>query len=53
LLNSVAEPNDPITIITNADREVAAVYRCGSNTEPLFPMILGMLGLSVVVARRR
>jgi len=47
------DSNNPANIVMMADREVTAVFRCGSSTAPLLPIMLGVLGLFVWVRRRQ
>ena len=46
------DANNPITLLMDTDREVTAVFKCGSSVGPLLPMMLGVLGLVVWVKRR-
>jgi len=45
------DANDSIAIMMDADREVTAVFNCGSGAEPLLPMMA--LGLVALVRRRK
>ena len=47
------DANNPVMIVMNADRQVQAIFNCGLVTAGMFPMMLGVLGLFVVVRRRR
>ncbi len=49
---AVIDSNHLITIVINADREVTASFRCGMGTEPILPVMLGVLGLFVLIRRR-
>ncbi len=49
---SVYDSNNPITIVMDANREVWAHFECGSGVAPLAPVMLGVLGLSLLVRRR-
>ncbi len=49
----VIDSNNPITIVMDADRQVAAAFKCGSGTAPLLPMVLAVLWPFFVVRRRR
>jgi hypothetical protein len=46
------DANNPITIVMDSDREVEADFKCGSGVEPMFPLMLGVLGLFVLIRRR-
>ncbi len=46
------DANTSIAIVMDDDREVTAVFKCGSSMGPLLPMMLGALGLSVLLRRR-
>lgn len=48
----VTDTNNPVTIVMDADREVTAVFKCGSSGMPLLPAMLGVLCLTVLVRRR-
>jgi hypothetical protein len=41
----VKDSNNPITLLMMADREVKAVFNCGSGMTPLLPMMLCVLGV--------
>jgi len=50
---AVFDSNNPITIVMMADREVTAVFKCGSSMGPMLPiMLVGLLGLGVLRRRR-
>jgi hypothetical protein len=51
--HATIDANASTTIVMNTDMHVDAVFKCGSNAAPFLPMILGLLGLGVVVRRRR
>jgi len=48
----IDDANSSITIEMIADREVTAVFKCGSSVGALLPMMLGTLGLFMVARRR-
>ena len=56
VVENPADPNDPnynrLTIVMDADREVTAIFKCGSGAGLMLPMVLGVLGLFVWVRRR-
>lgn len=47
-----ADSNNPTTILMDADREVTAIFTCCLDVNPLPPVMLGMLGLTVWIRRR-
>ncbi|MBN1341640.1 MAG: SUMF1/EgtB/PvdO family nonheme iron enzyme [Phycisphaerae bacterium] len=47
------DSNLTTTIVMMTDREVTAVFKCGSDAGPLLPMMLGVLGLFVLARRIR
>ena len=49
--HAVLDSNNPITIVMMADREVTAVFKCGSSVGPLLPLV-GGLGMLLLVKRR-
>ncbi len=50
--HAAVDTNSVITIAMDTDRQVTAVFKCGSSLGPLLPIMLGVLGL-IVWARRR
>jgi len=50
--HAAIDANNPITLLMDTDREVTAVFKCGSSIGPLMLVILGVLGLSVWARRR-
>ena len=49
---AVLDSNLSTTILMMADREVTAVFKCGSSMEPLLPMIVSVLGMLVCMRRK-
>ncbi len=49
---AVYDSNNPITILMDTDREVTAVFECGSNMSSFLPLAFAMLGLFVWVRRK-
>lgn len=47
------DSNNPITIEMMDDREVTAVFKCGGSMGQLLPIMLGVLGMLLVVKKRR
>jgi hypothetical protein len=49
------DANNPLTIVMDADREVNAVFKCGSGSGPFFPlsMAVGLIGMRATHGRRR
>jgi hypothetical protein len=45
--------NNPVSLVMDTDREVVAVFKCGGPVESMLPLMLGVLGLFLVVRRRR
>ena len=43
----MTDSNNPVSIMMMADRQVTAVFECGSDSGPLLPMALVLLGLCV------
>ncbi len=48
---AVLDSNLSTTIVMMADREITAVFKCGSSVAPLLPVVLGLLGLFVWIRR--
>jgi uncharacterized protein (TIGR03382 family) len=48
----IDDVNNPIVVVMNADREVKAVFECGSSVEPLLPVMLALGGLALLRRRR-
>jgi len=46
------DANNPIALTMDSDWEVEARFKCGSSMGPLFPLMLGVMGLFVWVRRR-
>jgi len=49
---AATDSNNPITVVMGADREITAVFTCGSSVAPLLPMVLVVLVLCLWVRRR-
>lgn len=49
---AVTDTNSSTAILMDADRQVIAVFKCGSNAGPLLPL-LGIVGLGLLIRRRR
>jgi hypothetical protein len=52
LLHMVRDANNPLTLLMDADREVMAVFQCGSGVEEVLPL-LALAGLVMWIVRRR
>ncbi len=50
--HAVIDSNNPITIIMSADREITAVFECGTGTGPMLPVTLAALVLCTALRRR-
>jgi hypothetical protein len=50
---AVADSNNPITPVMDANQEVTFYFKCGSGLTPLLPMIVGVMGLAGFARRRR
>jgi len=50
---TVTDANNPLTLVMMGDRDVVAVFKCGSGIAPLLPMLLAMLGLLVLMKWKR
>ncbi len=49
---AIIDANTTLTLVMDADKHVGAVFKCGSGMEPVLPLALGMLVLTVLVRRR-